>query len=53
MGLLESLQGDRIYVDTNTWIYALEGAYLKVRGRVRQRSRNRGKEVIKAVIGPS
>jgi len=25
MGLLESLQGDRIYVDTNTWIYALEG----------------------------
>ena len=28
-------------------------AYLKVRGRVRQRSRNRGKEVIKAVIGPS
>lgn len=25
MGLLESLEGDRIYLDTNTWIYALEG----------------------------
>ncbi|MBF2090300.1 MAG: type II toxin-antitoxin system VapC family toxin [Synechococcales cyanobacterium K44_A2020_017] len=25
MGLLEALQGDRIYLDTNAWIYALEG----------------------------
>ncbi len=25
MGFLEALQGDRIYLDTNTWIYALEG----------------------------
>ncbi|MBW4580242.1 MAG: PIN domain-containing protein [Tildeniella nuda ZEHNDER 1965/U140] len=25
MGLLTSLQGDRIYLDTNIWIYALEG----------------------------
>ena len=25
MGLLEALEGDRIYLDTNTWIYALEG----------------------------
>ncbi|MBT9317424.1 type II toxin-antitoxin system VapC family toxin [Leptothoe spongobia] len=25
MGLLESLQGNRIYIDTNIWIYALEG----------------------------
>lgn len=25
MGLLNSLQGDRIYLDVNIWIYALEG----------------------------
>lgn len=25
MGLLTALQGDRIYLDTNIWIYALEG----------------------------
>lgn len=25
MGLLETLQGNRIYIDTNIWIYALEG----------------------------
>jgi predicted nucleic acid-binding protein len=25
MGLLEALEGDRIYLDTNAWIYALEG----------------------------
>jgi predicted nucleic acid-binding protein len=25
MGLLTSLQGDRIYLDVNIWIYALEG----------------------------
>ena len=25
MGLLEALQGNRIYIDTNIWIYALEG----------------------------
>lgn len=25
MGLLKALHGDRIYLDTNTWIYALEG----------------------------
>lgn len=25
MGLLESLEGDRIYLDPNVWIYALEG----------------------------
>ncbi|WP_035984291.1 type II toxin-antitoxin system VapC family toxin [Leptolyngbya sp. KIOST-1] len=25
MGLLEAIQGDRIYLDTNAWIYALEG----------------------------
>lgn len=25
MGLLDALQGDRIYLDTNAWIYALEG----------------------------
>ena len=25
MGLLSELQGDRIYLDTNIWIYALEG----------------------------
>jgi predicted nucleic acid-binding protein len=25
MGLLKSLQGDRIYLDVNIWIYALEG----------------------------
>lgn len=25
MGLLEALQGERIYLDTNAWIYALEG----------------------------
>lgn len=25
MGLLKALRGDRIYLDTNTWIYALEG----------------------------
>ncbi|MGB3299444.1 MAG: PIN domain-containing protein [Phormidesmis sp.] len=25
MGLLEALEGDHIYLDTNTWIYALEG----------------------------
>ena len=25
MGLLEALQGNRIYLDTNIWIYALEG----------------------------
>lgn len=25
MGLLEALEGDLIYLDTNTWIYALEG----------------------------
>ncbi len=25
MGLLEALEGDRIYLDTNVWIYALEG----------------------------
>jgi predicted nucleic acid-binding protein len=25
MGLLSALQGDRIYLDVNVWIYALEG----------------------------
>jgi predicted nucleic acid-binding protein len=25
MGLLEAIQGDRCYLDTNIWIYALEG----------------------------
>jgi predicted nucleic acid-binding protein len=30
MGLLEALEGDRIYLDTNIWIYALEG-YSKFR----------------------
>lgn len=25
MGLMTALQGDRIYLDTNIWIYALEG----------------------------
>ena len=25
MGAIEQLQGDRIYVDTNVWIYAMEG----------------------------
>lgn len=25
MGLLKALEGDRIYLDTNVWIYALEG----------------------------
>jgi predicted nucleic acid-binding protein len=25
MGLLSAIQGDRVYLDTNIWIYALEG----------------------------
>ncbi len=25
MGILDAIQGNRIYLDTNIWIYALEG----------------------------
>ncbi|MGI2907050.1 hypothetical protein [Tolypothrix sp. VBCCA 56010] len=25
MGILDAIQGNRVYLDTNIWIYALEG----------------------------